>query len=111
MKQQNYTTEIMSSGTIKEGKIMAIISYLFLIGLVIALIMNSNKKNAFASFHIRQSIGLWITGLVLGVIPIVNFLGIVVFVFVIIGLVNAIQGDAKPVPFVGKYYQEWFSSL
>ena len=40
--------------SIKEGKTIAIISYLTPIGLIVALIMNLKKKNSFASFHILQ---------------------------------------------------------
>ena len=47
----------MENHTVYEGKTMAIISYFWWIGLIIAFIMNNNKKNTFASFHIRQMIG------------------------------------------------------
>lgn len=29
----------------------------------------------------------------------------------IIGLVSAVNGEEKPVPFVGGYFQEWFKGL
>jgi len=45
----------MEQSTIDEGKTIAIISYLTLIGLLIAFIMNNDKKNEFAKFHIGQS--------------------------------------------------------
>ena len=44
----------MNTGTVQEGKTIAIISYITIIGLIIAFIMNQSKKNSFASFHIRQ---------------------------------------------------------
>lgn len=36
-----------------QGKNIAIISYLTVIGLVLAFVMNNEKKEPFASFHIR----------------------------------------------------------
>ena len=48
----------MENITVNEGKPAAIISYLWIIGLVIAFLMNSTKKNTFSSFHIRQASGL-----------------------------------------------------
>ena len=40
---------------IQEGKTMAIIAYIFWLGLVISIYMNNKDKNTFTSFHIRQS--------------------------------------------------------
>lgn len=51
-----------------EGKNIAIIAYITIIGLIIAFVMNNDKKDAFASYHIKQSLGLAVTGLALGVI-------------------------------------------
>ena len=48
----------MDSYTVKEGKTIAIISYITWIGLLIAFFMHNEKRNAFAAFHIRQSIGI-----------------------------------------------------
>jgi len=50
--------EVFNNETIKEGKLIAIISYILLIGLIIALILNNDKRNSYASFHIRHSIVL-----------------------------------------------------
>ena len=50
-----------------EDKTAAIISYYWWIGLLIAFIMNNNKRSGFTSFHIRQSIGLSIISFALGI--------------------------------------------
>jgi len=42
-----------------QGKDIALISYLTLIGLLIAFVMNNDKKYEFAKFHIRQSLGMF----------------------------------------------------
>jgi len=41
-----------------KGKKIAIISYLTIVGLLIAYKMNVTKKSSFASYHIRQSLGI-----------------------------------------------------
>ena len=51
---------------IKSGKTTAFISYFYLLGVLIAYLINSDKKSQFAYFHIRQSLGLWLTFLALG---------------------------------------------
>ena len=53
----------MQNQYVQEGKMIAIISYITVIGTLIAFIMNQNKHNYFASFHIRQAIGIFLLGL------------------------------------------------
>jgi len=111
-----------NANTVEEGKTIAIISYITLIGLIIAFIMNNDKKNSFASYHIRQSIGiigiyilLAIFFTVLSFIVYIPFLSTIlylgVFVLLILGLLSAVQGETKPVPLVGEKFQEWFKNI
>ncbi|MCP3682990.1 MAG: hypothetical protein GY861_09890 [bacterium] len=98
-----------------DGKTIAIISYLTWIGLLIAFIMNKDTKNDLAKFHIRQSLLIMIVGAIGGMvfwIPIIGWiLGIVLFVFWVIGLIGAINGEKKEVPIIGKLSQQWFKSI
>lgn len=102
-----------------EGKTIAIISYLIVIGLLIAFIMNNDKHNPFAKYHIRQSLGLCLTGIALGLIGLIPILGwiinilgfIVLFILWITGLVNAVNGEEKPLPLLGRKYEEWFNNI
>jgi hypothetical protein len=54
--------------TIEKGKTAAITSYILGIGVFIAMSMNSEDKNTFASFHIRQGLGITLTFISLGLI-------------------------------------------
>lgn len=95
-----------------EGKNVAIIAHLTIIGWIIAVIMNSSNKNEFASFYIRQMLGLMLLGLVLSIIPIINaFAWIVILILWIVSLVGAIGGKETLVPGVGKLFQDWFKGL
>jgi len=67
----------MENTTTDEGKTIAIIAYLTLIGFIIAIVMNSSKKSAFASFHIRQMLGLMLLSLLISMLSYIVPLGIV----------------------------------
>lgn len=95
-----------------DGKTKAIVAHLWLIGWVIALVLNMNDKDELASFYIRQLLGLFLASLVLMFIPVVGWLlNIVIFVFWIISLIGAVNGEKKEIPLLGKYFQEWFHGL
>jgi uncharacterized membrane protein len=95
-----------------DGKTKAIVAHITIIGWIIALVLNSNEKDEFASYYIRQLLGIYLLGLVLTFIPIIGWLvSIVVLVFWILSLIGAIQGEKKETPLVGKYFQEWFKAL
>lgn len=102
-----------------DGKTIAIVAYLTLIGLIVAYVLNTDKKDVFASFHIRQSLGLGVIGLglmVLGMVPIlgwlISFFGSLFLLFLwIMGLLNAINAKQQPVPILGKRFMEWFRNL
>jgi len=108
----------MYNQSVSEGKTTAIISYITIIGTVIAFVMNQNKRNYFASFHIRQALGIFLTGLVVNFLQrYIDFdwvdlaLSLGVFVLWIIGLIGAIQGEEKRVPLLGDQFQDWFRNI
>lgn len=104
--------------TIEEGKTAAITSYILIVGVMIAISMNAEKKNAFASFHIRQALGLTVTFLSLGLI-VSNFDSLMIsgtmWIFVSIlwtyGFFTAIKGDMKPIPLLGRLFQRTFKFI
>ena len=104
--------------TIEEGKTAAITSYILVIGVFIAMSMNAENKNSFASFHIRQALGLSITFISLGLI-ISNFdsgmLSISMWIFVSVlwsyGIFSAINGATTPLPLLGDLFQKAFKSI
>jgi uncharacterized membrane protein len=119
--KENITDHTISSNSSvnKEAKNIAIISYITIVGLIIAFVMNSDKKHEFASYHIYQSLGLGLTSLAIGfigIIPIIgwiiNILGVFVLLYMwIMGLVNATNEKQKPIPILGKKYEEWFKNV
>ena len=110
------------------GRIVAILSYVTLLGLIIAFIMHGDEKNKseLGAFHLRQAVGIYISFVTLGVaqilfvfIPILGWMMNVaitiaivgLFVFWILGLITAVNGEKKVVPFVGEYYQNLLKGL
>jgi len=108
--------------TSTEDNTVAFVAYLTLIGFIIAIVMHSNKKTRLGAFHLRQVLGLFLTGvpmwicsIVLAFIPILGWLAILglwvtLFVFVVIGFIAALNRQMKPVPVVGPLYQKWFAN-
>jgi uncharacterized membrane protein len=108
----------MDAKTIEEGKSAAITSYILIVGVLIAMSMNSETKNPYASFHIRQALGLTLTFISLGLI-ISNFdsmmISLPMWIFVSVlwsyGIFSAIKGETKPLPLLGNYFQKWLNSI
>lgn len=97
----------------------AVISYVTLVGWVIALVLNSKDKNAFVQFHTRQSLGILALFMASGLIAAVPVLGwiacpvawLLAVALWFIGIVDALGERTKPVPILGDQFQEWFSGL
>jgi uncharacterized membrane protein len=104
--------------SVEEGKTIAITSYILIVGVLIAMSMNSENKNSYASFHIRQALGISLTFISLGLI-ISNFntlfISVPMWISVSIlwthGIFSAISGSEKPIPILGHYFQKWFKTI
>lgn len=102
----------------EQNKNAAIVAYLTIIGAVIAIFMNNENKSAFASFHIRQALGIFLTFFLLGY-PIGYFdswmissaFYIFFFILWIYGFMEALNNEEKKVPLLGDFYQNIFKSL
>jgi len=96
-----------------DGKNIAIIAHITLIGWIIALVMNGgDKKTEYASFYIRQMLGLMLFGIVLSFIPIVGwFVNLAMIALWIMSLLGALSGEKKETPVIGRLFQDWFKSV
>lgn len=95
-----------------DGKTKAIVAHIYWIGWLIALIVNSNQKDEITSFYIRQLLGIYLFSIVISFVPLVNIIGwIAAFVFWILSLIGAINGEFKETPIIGKYFQDWFKGI
>lgn len=115
---------------VAEDKTVAILSYLTLIGFIVALVLNGSKKTKLGAYHLRQTLGFLIT-LIVGWIAVMMMIFVLAFIpfigwilipvtwlaFVVatltlwvMGLIAAINGNMKPMPVVGPMYQKWFGT-
>jgi uncharacterized membrane protein len=117
------TTTIVSSSS--EDKTVAIVAYLTFIGFIVAIILHGNKKTQLGTYHLRQALGLmltalglWICMMIVAIIPILGWLLAICLWLVmlalivpwIFGLIAAANGQIKPVPVLGTYYEKWFGN-
>ncbi len=104
--------------TADNGKTVGIVSYLTLIGWIVALVMHSNNKTSFGAFHLRQGLMNMIMLLAASVIAIIPILGWLIYlvafvawvVFIIMGAVAASNGQEKKLPLIGDLAEKWFAN-
>ena len=90
----------------ESNKIMAAISYIWILFLVPLF---AAKDDAFARFHANQGLLLFLASIVLGIIGVIPVIGTIIalvggiatFVFMILGIINALKGEMKPLPLIG----------
>jgi uncharacterized membrane protein len=108
-----------------DAKTISWVSYITLIGWIVAFVQygSMNPKSSLATFHLRQSFGIMVTGfglyialIILSIaLPLMSLLFTVVWIVVlvlwILGLIAAFNGEEKPVPVLGPMYQQWFQFI
>ena len=117
-----------------DGKTAGIISYLTIIGWLIAFFaMHSNNKTSLGSYQLRQTLlfhlvamlASWILGILFaavffssgvdaGFFSLVTFNWIVRLIFFIlwlVGFIGAVNGEKRPIPLIGERAQSIFSSI
>lgn len=127
MSEQTPKTEAQKSHQdpkqkdIEENKAIAVLSY---IGILFVVPLLIRKESEFAVYHAKQGLVLFIistiSGMVMGlfgavaIIPILGLIifllvflvwGVVmlgVFVLMIMGIINVLQGKMKPLPLIGE---------
>ncbi|NAS30479.1 hypothetical protein GTQ40_05825 [Flavobacteriaceae bacterium R38] len=108
----------MENLSYREGKNIAIISYITIIGTVIAIFMNLEPKNDFARFHIRQAFGLNIGFYAIGILisqfdswTISMGFYVAIVVLWVYGFAGAVQERKTLIPLLGEQFQKWFSFI
>lgn len=115
---------------IGDGKTAGIVSYLTIIGWLIAYFaLHKDKETSLGSYQLRQTllfhivsmVVLWVAGVLFGLlflstsialsIALMRIVQLALFVLWIIGFIGAIQGEKKPIPLIGERAQTIFSSI
>lgn len=97
-------TKSQSSNTL-----MAVLCYFGI--LVLIPLLTDAKNDPFVKFHIKQGLVLLIAYVITGFIFWVPFVGwlisLVLFVFFIMGIINAASGKETPLPVIGKFAESF----
>ena len=106
-------TASFDQNDIQQNRVMGVLSYL---GILVLIPLFAAKESPFARFHCNQGIVLAlgevilsIAAKILGKLPLIGWVfklvgwfgGIALFVFAILGIINAINGKAKELPLIG----------
>ena len=105
-----------------NNKTLSIVSYITLIGWLVAYFSGKEKADHALKYHLRQSLGLLIVGVIFNValgilasiIPSLSFLSFVGYAFfalLIIGVINASNEVQKPLPVIGKIFESKFAFI
>lgn len=106
----DYTAEF-DPADIEANKVLSLFSYL---GILFLIPLLAAKDSRYARFHANQGIVLFIAGIVVSVVGallnlipifgtiIATIAGILLFVFKVLGIVNAVTGKAKELPLIGQ---------
>lgn len=109
-------TEQYDTSDIESNKIWSGLAYLGG-GILFFLPLVAGSNSAFGKFHANQALTFLIFDIIAGVvsgivsrIPVVGsiisvIISIICLVFMLFGLINAFQGKAKSLPFIGELFQ------
>ncbi len=102
-----FTSKMSFEDNEKMASLVSVMSYLTPLGWVVAMMIYDKHQSKRASFHLRQSLGLIITGAIFLLIPLVGwFLNIAVVFVWTLSLYSAVKSTAYKVPLLGTFYQE-----
>ncbi|MDA0991305.1 MAG: DUF4870 domain-containing protein [Verrucomicrobia bacterium] len=112
-----------TTSEVDEGKAFAILSYVIsFVGLPFFLVPLIMRNNSFSLYHAKQCLLLWIFitvgSAIAGILTLVcvgalliPILAIAWYVWNIIGLINAANGQQKPLPLFGQLADNWFKGI
>ena len=103
----------------EDNKVMAILAYL---GILVLVPIFAAKESPFARYHANQGLILFIIGIaasiILSILSVVlisigiwwlySLIALVIsvglLILAILGIINAVKGEAKPLPFIGNLF-------
>ena len=103
------STDSFDPEDVRSHKGMSILAY---IGILVLIPILAAKDSPFARYHSNQGLILLILGIIVSILSrLPGFLGgllggvggLIVFIFFIIGIVNAANGRAKELPIIGQF--------
>ena len=109
----DYSDNMYDMKDIEENKVFALFSYLGIL-FIIPLIARPNSR--YCKFHVNQGIILCIVNAIVGALSsallnielitityIISALDLIMLAYTVYGIYNAVTGNAKELPLIGKY--------
>lgn len=107
------------------SKTLAMVAYLTIIGWLVAYFQykNSDEKSLLVRYHLEQALGIFIIaiglgmaiGIVSSVVPalsgILSLVSLVPLILLVLGIITASNEACRPVPVVGKLFEQKFGFL
>jgi uncharacterized membrane protein len=113
----------LSQQEIDSGKTMAILAYIpiVFIGLIVSIVSISSKNNAFALYHAKQALTLYICWIVVALcclplciicigVPLLIATNICGIIFCVLGIINASSNQCKPLPVIAQFAERMNNS-
>lgn len=104
-----------------DNKTLSIVSYITVFGWLISFVLGKDKPNSLLKYHLKQSLGLVIFTIILSIIlnillsvtkiGILAVFGFIPLILMIIGIINAANEVEKPLPLIGKMFEDKFSFI
>jgi len=109
----------------QDDKVIGILSYLGILW-VVAYVLYGSKKTEYNLFHVKQGlllliliVGLVIVSTIFSFIPILNIIWAILVMFIylfigivaIIGIINAANGQMKPLILVGQFADTYLKNF
>lgn len=106
---------------VMDNKTLSIVSYITLFGWLISFVLGKEKSDSLLKYHLKQSLGLILFSIVLSIIlniilmvtkiGVLGILGFIPLILMIIGIINAANNVEKPLPLIGKIFEDKFSFI
>lgn len=103
---QEQLTQQPDSADVEKNKVMGILAYIFFFIPLLAA-----KDSQFAMFHANQGLVLFLAAMAINIVGsfilfsgwffILTLGNLLIFVFVVLGIINAAKGEMKPLPLIG----------
>ncbi|SFE02425.1 DUF4870 domain-containing protein [Flavobacterium phragmitis] len=107
-----------------NNKTLSILSYITIIGWIVAFVKSKDltPKSDLVSYHLKQGFGIFLVSLVINIalsivvtiVPALYFLsyvGYVILILWIFGIINAVNEQKKPIPVIGKIFEDKFGFI
>ena len=95
-----------------QNRLLAVLGYMTITGWLISLVLYGKHKSSLLRFHLRQSLGLFISATFFMVVPVIGWLIVgLLFIAWCYCVYSAVLGHKFTLPVVGDFYQLHFDFI